>query len=125
MAIYAPVIKKEDIKKGLLILDVKFAEYPVVSDKGPGIVSFHDSKSGKYIIYFFEQGIETGLLEGDYHYGTIMSKDEAVAFFENRLFAKRERVADLKEKLNLEARKLKNSEKAFKTIPELIKKYSE
>lgn len=124
MSVYVPIIKKENIKKGLLIIDEKDAIYPPVSDKGPGIVSFYDQENGKYKIFFFEQGIETGLLYGDYAFGRIIDEAEAVEFFENKLFPQRKLVKDKQAELNLEKGKLKNSEKAFQSIPALIKKYS-
>ncbi len=124
MGVYAPTIKKEFIKKGVLIIDEKFACYPPVADKGPGIVSFLDQAKAKYKIFFFEQEIETGLLDlnKDYAYGRIIGEEEAVDFFEQKLFLQRKIVKDAEEKLFLEKRKLVNAEKAFVVIPSMTKK---
>lgn len=126
MSVYCPIIKKENIKKGLLIIDEKHACRPPVADKGPGIVSFFDEKKGKYKIFFFEQGIETGLLDldHDYTFGRIISEEEAIDFFEKKLFSQRSLIKEIEEKLFLEKRKLANSEEAFSSIPGMIKKFS-
>ena len=127
MGVYYPKVKKEAIKIGLLIIDEVYACYPPVADKGPGIVSFVDKESGKYKILFFEEGIETGLLDldKDYYFGRIIDKKEAIDFFEKKLFSQRMLVKEMEEKLFLEKRKLENSEKAFSFIPDMIKKFSE
>lgn len=128
MSVYCPKIKKEDIRMGLLIIDEKTnPDYSSADGKGPGIVSFFDKENGKYKILFFEEGIETGLLDLnlDYTFGRIISEKEAIDFFEKKLFSQRMLVKETEERLFLEKRKLANSEKAFNFIPDMIKKFSE
>lgn len=126
MSIYCPIIKKEDIRIGLIIIDEKSnPQYSSAEGKGPGIVSFFDKESGKYKILFFEEGIETGLLDldYDYHFGRIISEKEAIDFFEKKLFPQRKLVKEIEEELFLQKRKLTNSEKAFSFIPDMVKKF--
>jgi len=128
MSIYCPKIKKEDIRAGLLIIDEKSnPHYSPADGKGPGIVSFFDKENGKYKILFFEEEIETGLLDlnCDYYFGRIISEKEAIDFFEKKLFSQRKLVKEIEETLFLQKRKLANSEKAFSFIPNMIKKYLE
>jgi len=123
-SIYDHSIKKEDIRKGLLLLDLNFSCYQGISN-GPGIVSFHDQESGKYKIFFFERGIEAGPFQYDYWFGDIINEENVVAYFEDRLSYLKRVVNGKKKELAIAEKELENYEKTIQAIPELIKKYSE
>ncbi len=124
MSIYMPKIDEIEIKLGLFVFSVSVGCSHRAPDKGPGIVTYHNKETGQYKIFFFLEGVETGLLKGSLNYHEKITGEEAKQFFEDILYDQKKAVKDTEEELKNKKNKLENSEKAAGTIDKKIKELS-